>query len=318
MRQAKCPTCGNVAEVGDQDVVTVCPYCKTCHTVDGAIVKEHYLVSAYYQSNEAIESLVLWVKKQIGAEEDLPLHLEIVSVSLDYYPFWHAELKAETKFSGIGQDATYSGPAGGGAYRSISFTSKPDAGFIDRGLSLTYPASPTLPSALLDYQFPTRSRKYFSEAYAKEYGGKIHNGVLDQKTVERQAKEEAARILGEFIAREIYEVSSREDKIELLSIFYLHAPIWYIQYKYRNKSFEAYVDASTGRVITATYPVSIEYRTIHGALSAANALAGFGLSVVLGRFSVLAMVGTLIGFMTMSGVLAARALAFGKAREEAE
>lgn len=307
-----------MTEVGEQDLVTVCPYCRTCYTVDGAIIKDHYLVPAYYSSSEAIENLVLWVKKQIGAEEDLPLHLEVVSTTLDYYPFWHVVLQAETKFSGVGQDATYSSPADFNAYRNIHFVSKPEEGSLDRGFSLTYPASATIPKELVKYEFPTRSRKYFSEAYVKEYGGKLHNGVITQKMAEEYAQNDVKRMLGELIAKEIYQVSSREDKIDLLSIFYLHVPIWHINYKYQNRSYEAYVDASTGRVIYATYPISIEHRTIWGTAAGANVVCGFLIGGLLSTYSPIAAATTFLGFLVVWGVFAVRAFRFGRGREEAE
>ena len=318
MPEWKCPTCGNVTTVGEQDLVTVCPYCRTCYTVDSAIIRDHYLVPMYYSSSQSIENLLLWIKKQIGAEEDLPLHLEVVSASLDYYPFWHVNLSGETSFSGVGQDATYSSPVGPNTYRYIHGNSKPESGMIDRGFSLTYPASAAIPVKLLNYEFPTRGRKYFSEAYTKEYGGRVHNGSLTQKMVEERAHLDATLILGELVGREIFQVNSRQDKIDLLSMLYLHIPIWRILYKYRSKKYDAFVDASTGRIINATYPVSIEYRTLAGTLAVAHAVAGFVAGGLLSTISALAAIGAVIGFVAVAGVFAIKALRFGRGKEKAK
>ena len=317
MRQARCPTCGNPAELGDQDIVTVCPYCRTCYTVEGATIRENYLIPAYYSSSQAIENLVLWIKKQIGAQEDLPLHLEIASTALDYYPFWHAEVKADSRFTGVGQDATYGGAIGANTYRNLSIVHKEESGSLDRGLTLTYPASPEIPVELLNYPFPTRSRKYFSEAYAKGSGGQIHNGILSQAAAEEKAKADTARILGELISRELVKVENREDKVELLSLFYLHVPIWRLQYKYRASAYRAFVDASTGRIIHATYPISIEHRTLHGSIAIAHIIAGVIIAGLLFNVNGVAALGGLVAFFAVAGAFAARALTRGRAREEA-
>lgn len=313
----KCPTCGYVAEVGHQDQVTVCSYCRTCFTVEGGIIRDHFLVPMYYSSSQALESLLLWIKKQVGADEGLPLHLEVTDAALDYYPFWHVNLFAQTTFSGTGEDATYGAPIGLNTYRAIHRTSKPESGSIDRGFSLTYPASANIPSQLLSYSFPTKSRKYFSEVYAKEHGGRVHNGLLTQAAVEERARVDATDLLAGLVSREIFQVTERKDELRVEGVYYLHVPIWRLQYKYRGKPFLAYVDASTGRVVHATYPVSLEHRASYGVFALAHVGAGLVAAVILGRLNPLLAVGPAIGFFVGAGIFAVRALWRGRAREAA-
>lgn len=286
--------------------------------MEGAIVKEHYLVPMHYSSSQAIENLLLWIKKQIGADEEVPLQLEVSSLSLDFYPFWHAIVLAETSFSGVGEDATYGSPEGFNTYRSIHRTSKQESGKIDRGLGLTYPASTEIPKQVLNYEFPAKGRKYFSEAYTKEHGGKIHNGVLTQPMVEEIAKTDAAKTIGTLISKEVFQVTSRQDNINILSMFYLHVPLWSINYKHGGKNFQAYVDASTGRVVHATYPISIKHRTFTGTLALAHGAVGLVLFLLLGEAFPLVGLGALGGFVACAVVFAFRAFRLGRGREAAE
>lgn len=314
----KCPNCGAVVKVGDEDLVTVCAYCRTCFTAEGKIEKEHYLIPMYYASNSAVDSLLLWIKKQIGAEEDLPLHIEISHTSLDFYPFWHVNSDIKTVFAGIGEDANYNFPVGFNQYRSISFTSKPESGTLDRSFSLTYPASSKIPVQIVDYEFPTRSKKYFSESYAKEYGGEIYNGELTHSVVEERAKKDALNYMTEHLRKEIFQITSRTDEITVSSIYYLHVPIWHIQYKFNKKNYEAFVDASTGRVIHATYPISIEYRTINGTLATAHIIAAIAAGLFVAQLNPFAGLALLTGLGGAGAVFLVRAVQFGRGREAAK
>lgn len=318
MPEWKCPSCGAVAEVGEKDLVTVCRYCKTCFTTEGAIEKEHYLIPTYYSSNRAVENLLLWVKKQIGAEEDLPLHIELAHVTLDFYPFWHVNIDAETKFTGVGEDAFYSSPEGFNQYRGISYTSKPESGTLDRSFSLTYPASPKIPIEVVDYQFPTRSKRYFSESYAQEYGGEIHNGELTRDMIEERAKRDALNYMTAHLRKEIFEVTSRTDDISVSSVYYLHAPIWSIRYRFNKKNYGAFVDASTGRVVHATYPISIEYRAINGTLAAAHLTVALATGLFVSSFAPFAGLALLAGIGGAGVVFLFRSLQFGAGKEAAK
>jgi len=318
MAQWKCPSCGGVDEVGGQDLVTVCKYCKTCYTVEGKIEKEHYLIQMYYPSNRAVENLLLWVKKQIGAEEDLPLHIEITHISLDFYPFWHVNINAKTVFSGVGEDANYSMPVGFNQYRIINRTSKPENGAIDHFFSLTYPASSKIPIQIMGYEFPTRSKKYFSESYTKDYGGDIYNGEITRTTVEERAKKDALNHMTDLVNKEIFNVTSRTDDVSISSVYYLHVPIWHIQYKFNKKEYSAFIDASTGRVVQATYPISIEYRAINGTLAAAHITLALAAGILTIGFAPYAGSAILTGLGAAGAVFLFRTIQFGSGKEAAK
>jgi hypothetical protein len=186
---------------------------------------------------------------------------------------------------------------------------------MDRSFSLTYPASSQIPVEILGYQFPTRSKKYFSGFYAKEYGGEIYNGELDQAMVEERAKRDILNHMSEHLRREVFEVTSRSDEVSISSIYYLHAPIWHIQYKFNKKGYEAFVDASTGRVVHATYPISIAYRAINGTLAAAHFIAALLIGLSVFTFTPLPGVTLLAGLGGAGAVFLFRSLQFGVGKE---
>ncbi len=244
--------------------------------------------------------------------------MQIDSTLLGYYPFWHVELQASSSYTGLGVEARYYDPDGANEFKGVQEFLQPKQGSIDRHFPLTYPASKQIPTQLLGYSFPTQSKKYFSQSYAREYGGQILPGNADEQTITDWAKQESQNRLTELVLREVREVTTRNDKIDVTSVYYLHAPVWLIRYRFESKSYQALVDASTGRVIQATYPVSLEYRAQTGALAAGHfaagalflllflrELPGFGLTVG-------------VGLLAFGGVLSFRALSRGRGKEAEE
>ncbi len=318
MTQINCPSCGAPSEAGPEDLLLVCDHCKTCFTTAGATVKEHYLLPAHYVSSDAVERLILWIKKQVGAEEDLPLHLQIDSTQLGYYPFWHIEIQASTAYAGLGMEARYFDSDGANEFKGIQEYTQPKQGSIERHFPLTFPASKQIPAQLLNYSFPTQSKKYFSQSYAKDYGGQIYPGNADEVTITNMAKQEAQNQLTSLILTNVREVTSRNDSIDVTSVYYLHAPVWSVRYRFQSKAYQALVDATTGRVIQATYPVSLEYRAQTGAIAAGHFVVGAALLLLfLGVFPSFAL--TLGGgLLAFGAVFLFRALSLGRGKEAEE
>lgn len=244
--------------------------------------------------------------------------MQIDSTELGYYPFWHVELQASSSYSGLGVEARYYDPDGANEFKGIQEFMQPKQGAIDRHFPLTYPAYRQIPPQLLSYSFPTQSKKYFSQSYTKEYGGQILPGNADEQTITNRAKQESQNRITQLVLRDVREVTTRNDKIDITSVYYLHTPVWLIRYRFQSKAYQALVDASTGRVVQATYPVSLEYRAQTGALAMGHIAAG--------AFLLLIFFGELPGFaFTLGGgllafgaVLAFRALSRGRGKEAEE
>jgi hypothetical protein len=301
--------------MGPDDRVGVCQNCNTCVTNDRTIIKEHYLLPAHYSASEALERLILWLKKQTGTDEELPVNIQIESSNLLFFPFWNIQVKTATSYSGVGPDANYFGPDGFNEFKHIQRTQKAESGSFDRIFSFTYPSAPEIPSQLLSYEFPTRAKKYFGQSYARQYGGRVLNGRMTQPDAESRARTDSVSAMTLQIMREVNQVTGRNDQVEISSSYYLHVPVWDIDYKFGRDSYRAFVDASTGRVIFATFPVSLEYRVRMGAASAGHIGAAAVLGFVAAALSLLAMLPLAVGFGSVGVALAVAGLRRGRARE---
>lgn len=311
----QCPNCGAPLVMGAEDRVSVCQNCNTCVTNDRTIIKEHYLLPAHYSASEALERLTLWLKKQTGTDEELPVNIQIISSSLSFFPFWNVQVKAATSYTGIGRDASFYGPDGFNEFKHIERTQKAETGSFDRIFSFTYPAAPEIPSQLLSYEFPTRAKKYFGQSYAKEYGGKVLNGRITQPQAETRGRADSLSAMTSQIMREVNQITTRNDQVDISSSYYAHVPVWDIAYQFGKENYRAFVDASTGRVVFATYPVSLEYRVRMGAASAGHIALAAIVGFVLIGLSFPPLFPLVIGLGSVGAALGLAALRRGRAKE---
>jgi DNA-directed RNA polymerase subunit RPC12/RpoP len=266
-----CPVCGKKTEVAEGEKVVHCPYCNTDFlTMEG---EERYVMPSYYNSSSCFETFMLWAKKQGGYDESTPIQLHMDSATLNFYPFWVISLEGTTTFTGLGEDAEYSWPDGG-AYRQMRTFLRPEQGTFERRFELLFPAAKDFPQELRSYQIPGRARKYFTTQTVTEAGGTLHGGVLGREAAEQMANDAAKQQFSLLIDREVDRVDTRKDALNLVESYYIYVPIWTFGYSFKGKGYDAFVDASTGRVIFATYPPSIKERASYMGVALLSIVAG--------------------------------------------
>jgi DNA-directed RNA polymerase subunit RPC12/RpoP len=273
-----CPVCGKEAEVNEGEKVVHCRYCNSDFlTMEG---EERYVMPAYYNSSSCFETFMLWAKKQGGYEESMPLELHMDSATLHFYPFWVISLEGTTIFSGLGEDAEYLWPDSG-AYRQIKVFLRPEQGTFERRFEFMLPATKDLPQELKGYQIPGRARKYYSLSLVAEAGGKLHGAVIDRQRAEQWAQETAKAEFSHLISREVDRLDTRTDELKPIQSYYIYVPIWNYEYSFKGKSYKAFVDASTGRVIFATYPPDLREKASYFGVAVAHIVAGAALTAGL-------------------------------------
>ncbi|MCS6784410.1 MAG: zinc-ribbon domain-containing protein [Candidatus Caldarchaeum sp.] len=307
----QCPNCGAPSQVKEGDVAVRCRYCSfTFRTFEE---ESRYIVSVYFDSSRAIENFLLWVKKQTGYEESLPLNLTLKDVKLHFYPFWVSSVKARTAFSGVGEDAEYSQPEGRG-FRNIRTVLKQESGSFDRFFEVALPASKEIavPGQIAAV---SRARKFFSHEYVERYGGILHGATVTREEARQTAEQIARGELSRLIMQEVVQVNSRNDEIVVGEISLVYIPVWNVVYEFKGKKYQAFIDASSSRVISATYPPDIVEKTAYMAVSAVHALAGFASAGLLWTFGWLPAATSLTGFIAAAVVYAWRGLSPTKAAE---
>jgi len=310
-----CPQCGAQYELKEGDVAVKCRYCSTVFKTFAD--EQRYLLPVHYDTSTAVENFLLWVKKQIGYEESLPFHIELRNAELHFYPFWVVSLNIKTSFTGLGEDVEYSGRADGG-YRNIRTVYKRESGVLERFFEFSIPASREIPVAEKGYKVSARGRSFYSSDYIKRVGGVLHGATLDRNGATNLAIELAKGEMTMPIMREVVRVDERSDDVNISEAVFINVPVWRISYRFKGKDYYAMVDASSCRVIQATYPPDILEKASYTGIGIGHMVAAFALAGLLLTLGLLPAATAFIGFTAAAAGYFSRAFRPTRAGEEVE
>jgi hypothetical protein len=310
-----CPQCGAGHSVREGDVTVRCRYCSTVFRTFAE--EQRYLLPVYYDSSAALENFLLWVKKQVGVEESLPFNIELAKVELHFYPFWVVSLDVRTSFTGLGEDAEYAGKVDG-AYREVRTVYKRESGTLERSFEYAIPASPEIPEAKKGYRISSRGRSYFSSEYVKRTGGVLHGATIDRARAIELAKELAKNEMTWQIMREVVQVDRRSDEVNVGEAVFVSVPVWRVTYRFKGKEYHAMIDASSSRVIQATYPPDVLEKAGYMGIGVAHMVAAFAFAALLFGLGALPAATAFIGFAAAAAGYLSRAIGPTRAGEEVE
>jgi len=311
MVQYLCPNCGAPYELSINDLAVKCSYCGT--TFRTFVEERRYVLPAHYDSGRAMESFLLWVKKQLGYEESLPLHIYIKDARLHFYPFWTSTILAKVTFRGLGEDAVYERPYMDG-YRRIRIVHREEEGAFERFFEYSIPASDEVP-APDELISASRSRIYFSHEYVRSKGGVLHGATLTREEAKRIMEQRVRRELSKLVMREVAQVNSQNVDLEFGDFTLVYIPIWRVTYSFKGRDYVAVIDASSSRVIHATYPPDIAEKAGYIGLGAGHMVAGAALAALLIGHGIIPAATALLGLLSAGLVYLIRGAAPAKAGE---
>ncbi|RLE57109.1 MAG: hypothetical protein DRJ30_00690 [Candidatus Methanomethylicota archaeon] len=263
----KCSHCGGEFEVPEDVNIATCPYCGTTFEIStGKLESKHYFYPMIYDSNEAYETLKAILIRQFGIPSDFKEKVSLISRHLHYLPIYifYVEGKAECEGTEI-LEAEY-----------VAIPSM-------RILPIPIPA---------EYRFPIKGRVYFKPQMLKY--GKFYSPQLKIEHLEKYAKARVyRRISGEVeLACPKAEVTLN-CKCEGLT----HYPIWELQYVYAGFKLRGVVDAVSGEVFSAQYPMSTFHRGMAIGMSLSILASGMAIGWMIGQISSHPLIGIIGGII---------------------
>ena len=220
------------------------------------------MLEVSYSEQEAHDILFEWTSKQLGAPSNLATESQMTSTQLVYYPFWVIRHEANTSFFGFDTDYRFSNPHPWmKGFRKIEKKMKEESGHVTRYHQLSVIATKEAPKALKNYEIPLRRKEIFGMQVARQHNGIILDSIISENQAETIAHKRALDMQTTHIRKEVEKIKTRDDKISLKEIFYVHVPVYVFKYKYGLRKYNAWVDASMGHIILAEYPRSLPFRT---------------------------------------------------------
>jgi hypothetical protein len=239
-REINCSHCGAPLPVQPGEILATCNYCGFTSVIETgkAFEFEHSLILNTVQTAQVFELLHSWMSSSFIAPKDLHKKSTIVEQGLVYLPLWVVTADATTHYKGVFERIA---PA---VEKEGDISNHYDWLVIARRLS----------------DFPTRSYhlalsgKIPFEATKIESGAKVLNSEMDSNEAVSQAQNEIGN-LHEYLAKEkIDRVFDVKTEFQVSGSYYLHAPVWFITYGYRNSRYQVTMDGASGQIIKGDIP----------------------------------------------------------------
>jgi len=241
-KEISCSHCSAPVEFKAGEIVTTCKYCgfTTVIQTGQAFNFEHSLILNNYDEARMEKCVKFWMSTGFMKPGDLAKKSKIVESNLVYLPFWVVFGVAATKYKGI--------------FERISPPVVKE-GQIEKEYNWLVLARKATVFPTREYVVPLTGKIPYDfkkiEAFAK-----VLNSEVDKDETLETAKRQIEHHHSFLLQQNVDRVLDLSTTLELKQMMYLHAPIWFVKYQYKDKLYQLIIDGSTGNVLKGDIPLT--------------------------------------------------------------
>ena len=238
--EIKCSHCGAPIAFQPGEILATCKYCGYTIVIETGqtFTFEHSILLNKYDQTQIEEPIRNWMRGGFLKPGDLAKKAKLTEKDLTYLPFWVVSVEATSTYKGVFERITPAVVKEGKIAKDYEW------------LVLARKASefPTREyNVPLEGKIPFDFRKV--EAFAH-----VLNSEIDKMEAEEQARQEIDENHRFLAQQEIDKVVDFKTEIKIEETVYLHAPIWFIKYEYKGKTYSLIIDGATGTAIKGDIP----------------------------------------------------------------
>lgn len=240
VQEIMCSHCGAPISFEPGEMIATCKYCGYTVVIETgkAFTFEHSMLQNKYDSTKIEESIQNWMRAGFLKPPDLAKKSKIMEKSLIYLPFWVMSVKAESDYKGIFERIT---------------PPIVKEGKIEKKYDWLVLARKATKFPTKEYDVPLTGKIPYDfrkiEAFAKVLNSEIEKNEAVE--LAKQKIEEHHRFLAQ---QDIDRIIEMKNEIKINQTVYLHAPIWFVKYEYKSKTYQLLIDGATGTVIKGDIP----------------------------------------------------------------
>jgi hypothetical protein len=238
--QISCSHCGAPLQVQPGEILITCGYCGFTSVVETgkAFEFEHSLILNTLPPAQVFDTIKGWMKNSFVAPKDLSKKSSLIEQNLVYLPFWVVSGEATSHYKGI--------------FERISPPEEKEGDIINHYDWMVLARTQT--------DFPTRSYhlsmegKIPFEATKIEKGAKVLNSEMSADDAVEHARDEVSN-LHQYLAKDrVDKIADIKTNFEISGTYYLHAPVWFLTYAYKDKRYQVLLDGASGQIIKGDLP----------------------------------------------------------------
>jgi len=240
-KEISCSHCGAPVEFKSGEIVTTCKYCgfTTVIQTGQAFNFEHSLILNNYNTAQMENCVRAWMSSGFMKPGDLSKKSKIVEINLVYLPFWVVFSVVTTNYTGV--------------FERISPPIVKD-GQIEKEYNWLVLARKATVFPTREYDVPLAGKIPYNFQKIESFAKVLNSEIDKDETLEitKQQIENHHRFL---LQQNIDRVIDLSTALTLKQMLYLHAPVWFVKYQYKEKLYQLIIDGSTGNVLKGDIPL---------------------------------------------------------------
>jgi len=246
VERLSCSNCGAPLEYEPGEIIVTCKYCGFTNVIETgrAFTLEHSMIVNRFDA-QGVEGLVReWMRSGFLKPKDLEKASKVSEISLTYLPFWIVPVEAKSHYKGLFERI---GPR---IVKEGDISKRYDWLVLGREAS-EFPTS--------EYKVPLEDKIPFNITKIQQ-GAKVLNSEVDGSEAVDMAKQQI-ELQHEFLVKQdVDRIVEIKTDMSVGSTVYLHAPIWFIAYTYKDNNYRVILDGATGDVVKADIPPVEEFK----------------------------------------------------------
>jgi DNA-directed RNA polymerase subunit RPC12/RpoP len=245
--EIKCPNCGAQLNLSPGELVATCRYCGYTSVVGAntPFQLQHSLITNNLSNARISQDLQDWMRSGFMKPGDLAKKSKLIMLELRYLPFWVVPLTATSTYEGMLERISPPTPRKGTIQNEYDW-------LVLGRKAAEFPTR--------DYRVPAEGKIAFD--FTKiDPQAKFLNSELDSDEAVMRAKNEVEENQRFLLKQEVDQVTQFNTSFNVDKPTYLHAPLWFVQYEYKGRSYNAIIDGSSGSIIRADIP-QVDFKMI--------------------------------------------------------
>jgi len=238
----RCSHCSGPVEFKPGELIATCRYCGFTTVVETGVPFnfDHSLLLNKFDLAQADELIEGWMNSGFIKPSDLAKKYKVLEKTLVYLPFWVVSVEAKTSYKGIFERISPPIAKDGKIQKEYNWLvlAREASGFPTREYAIP-----------LEGKIPYDFRKI--ERFAK-----VLNSEIDREEALGLAKQQIEAHHRYLLKQDVDKIVEIYTDIKVKQALYLHAPVWFVKYEYKGKTFQLILDGAIGMPLKGDIPPS--------------------------------------------------------------
>jgi DNA-directed RNA polymerase subunit RPC12/RpoP len=240
VEEIRCSNCGAPISFEPGEIIATCKYCGYTVVIETgkAFTFEHSMLPSKYNETRIEEPIETWMRTGFLKPQDLAKKSKITEKTLVYLPFWIVSADAESTYKGIFERITPPVVKEGEIKKQYNW-------LVLARRATVFPTK--------EYDVPLEGKIPYDFRKVESFA-KVLNSEVDKSKAAELAKQEIEGHHRYLAQQDVDRIIEMKTEVDVSQMVYLHAPVWFIKYEYKGKTYQLLIDGSTGTTIKGDIP----------------------------------------------------------------